>query len=256
MGNIRMEDIRKVVYLDEQAVVDFLELTNKGDESIVMKKISETMGNIETEGSIGKSFFGLAKLKLTGNASHKKNNIIETQISSTLISNFIQLSKNDNYLIYIENAKLVISKDSPAYFRNLSPILQMIEDINKVKTLNSEEKNSFSGIDIKKIETTLDTLSGYYDLICYCEDGTNKILRFNIDGLRNNYTLNDLTKMNLKIVGVKVGELNELDINFSTQMDRMTGTDIVGASGIDFDDEQLENNKSNYDLIDVLFSGV
>lgn len=251
-----MKTVRKVVYLDEQAVVDFLELAKKGKESVLMKKISETMGNVEAEGSIGKNFLSLAKLKLTGSASHKKNNIIETQITSTLISNFIELVDKDSTLIYIENANLKISKESPAYFRNLSPILHMIEDINKLSTLNREEKDSFNGINIKQIETTLDTLSGYYDLACYCEDGTNKILRFNIDGLRNNYTLNDLTKMNLKIVGVKVGELNDLDIKFSSQIDRMTNIDVIGESGIDFDDEQRKEQDFKYDLIDVIFSGV
>lgn len=51
-----MKNIRKVVYLDEQAVVDYLELANDGEESIVMKKISETVGNVEAEGAVGKVF--------------------------------------------------------------------------------------------------------------------------------------------------------------------------------------------------------
>lgn len=116
----------------------------------------------------------MAKLKLTGNAAHKKNNLIETQITSTLVSSFIKILKKDESLISIKNAKLFISKESPAYFRNLSPILQMIEDISKLSNLDKKDKENSSGIDIQKIETTLDTLSGYYDLLCHCEDGTKK----------------------------------------------------------------------------------
>ncbi len=248
-----MKNIRKVVYLDEQAVVDFLELTNDGEESIVMKKISETVGKAEAEGAISKNFFGLARLKLTGSASHKKNNIIETQITSTLVSSFIKVLKKDDLLISITNAKLFISKESPAYFRNLSPILQMIEDISKLSSLDTEDKENFNGIDIKKIESTLDTLSGYYDLLCHCEDGSKKVLRFNIDGMRNNYTLNDLTKMDLKIIGIKVGEVNDLNIDFSNQIELMTNSNIIEDSGIDYDEESIMNK---YDLIDVIFSGV
>lgn len=72
--------------------------------------------------------------------------------------------------------------------------------------------------------------------------------------MRNNYTLNDLTKMNLKIIGIKVGEVNDLNIEFSNQIELMTNSDSVNDSGLDFDEE---NTRSiGYDLIDVIFSGV
>lgn len=259
------ESIRKVIFLDEQAVVDFLELAHDGQESVVMKKLSESMAGISAEAEGGKSFFGLAKLKLSGSASHQRNNIIETQISSTLISSFINIVKIDtdkketdqlnmDKIIFLNNIKLVIVKDSPAYYRNLSPVLNMIEDLNKLNTMTEKDKSNFSGINIKEMERTLDSLSGYYDLLGYLPDGTKKIIRFNISGLRNNYTLNDLTKINLKLYGVKVGESSDSNIEFNHQMNKMTDTIFVSGLGADFDDEI--DKVETFDIIDIIFAGV
>ncbi|HEL7538017.1 TPA: hypothetical protein UYJ73_001890, partial [Enterococcus faecium] len=47
----------KIIYLDEQAIMDFLELNNDGDESKIIKKVSESVAAIEAEASVGKGFF-------------------------------------------------------------------------------------------------------------------------------------------------------------------------------------------------------
>ena len=68
MGNSEKMLFSKVVYLDEQAIMDFLELNNDGDESQVIKKVSESVAAIEAEASVGKGFLDFAKIKLSGNA--------------------------------------------------------------------------------------------------------------------------------------------------------------------------------------------
>ncbi|MGO5066869.1 hypothetical protein FDF31_03645 [Clostridium sporogenes] len=245
----------KIVYLDEQAIVDFLEQEKSGSESTTIKKISETMANIGTEASINKNFFSLIKLKLSGNASHQKNNIIETQIASTLTSSFINEMEKSELIQEITNSKLIISKNSAAYYRNLVPVLHMIDDINKINTLSDEDRENFNGINLKGVETTLDALSGYYDFLCICSDGNKKIVRFNISGLRNNYTLNDLTKMNLKLFGVKVGESSDTNLDFSYQIDKMTQEETMQDTGLDFDEENALA-KSTYDVIDIILAGI
>lgn len=140
-------------------------------------------------------------------------------------------------------------------------MLNMIDDINKLSSFNEEDRRSFQGINIQNMEKTLDLLSGYYEFICETKD-KKMILRFNISGLRNNYTLNDLTKMNLQIFGIKVGESKDLNLNFDHQLDIMTqdvGEKSESVIGSDFDIEQEEvarTEENLYPIIDVLMAGV
>ncbi|GAQ19874.1 nitrogen fixation protein NifU [Oceanobacillus picturae] len=254
MSKKSKEEFGKIVYFDEQAAMDLIELEKEGMESIVTKKLRETVAQVEAGSSVNKGFFNLVKLKLSGNASHQRNNIIETQITSTLISSFIDIIKNNDQVIKLENLKLTISKDSAAYYRNLVPVLHMIDDINKLSSLSDEDKDNFSGINIKGIGNALDSLSGYYDFTCISTDGEQKIIRFNIAGLRNNYNLNDLTKMNLKLFGIKVGEIEDINLDFKDQIENMTNQNNTRSMGLDFDAEKAE--KSTYDIIDVVLAGV
>src|SRR5690625_312033 len=237
MSKKHKETFGKIIYFDEQAAVDLIELEKDGMESIVIKKLKETAAQVEGQATGSTGFFNLAKLKLSGNASHQKNNIIETQIASTLISSFMEVIHSNQQIIKLDKPKLVITQDSFAYFRNLAPILHMIEDIKKLKTISEEDKDNFSGINIRGIETTLDSLSGYYDFLCTCNDGEKKIARFNIAGLRNNYNLNDLTKMDLKLYGIKVGESLDTNLEFTHQIDTITNQGTVRKTGLDRSEE-------------------
>ncbi len=257
-GNTNELSFGKVVYLDEQAVLDFMQLNNDGEEIKIIKKVSESVAAIDGQASVGKGFFNIAKLKLSGNASYNKNNIVETQLTNTLISSFMSVIKDKHPLIVsLSNIQLFIHKESPAYYRNLMPIINMIDDVNKVQTLSEEDRKNFSGFNLHAMEKTLDQLSGYYEFICENADGEKMVVRFNISGLRNNYNLNDLTKMSLKLFGIKVGELKDSNLSFNHQMDNMTQDVPSNNIGADFDDEQ-ENTRTNLHLpiIDILMAGV
>mgnify|MGYP004451578293 CR=1 FL=1 len=44
----------KIVYLDEQAVFDFLELHQNGIQSDIIKYVSENMVEVDAEGKVGR----------------------------------------------------------------------------------------------------------------------------------------------------------------------------------------------------------
>ena len=50
----------------------------------------------------------------------------------------------------LDNVKLFIEKDSPAFYRNITPVLDMISDITKMNSITDDDKNNFKGIEIKK----------------------------------------------------------------------------------------------------------
>ncbi|NTJ93814.1 hypothetical protein HQ634_01695 [Enterococcus faecium] len=136
----------KIIYLDEQAIMDFLELNNDGDESKIIKKVSESVAAIEAEASVGKGFFDFAKIRLSGNAAHKKNNLVETRITSTIISSFKKvLDSNNTNIISLTNVKLFNYMDSPAYYRNLVPVFYVIDEMSKLSTQSAEEIANFNG---------------------------------------------------------------------------------------------------------------
>lgn len=249
----------KIVYLDEQAIFDFLELYQDGVQSEIIKKISETMVGSEADTHIGVSFLARLKVGFSGNASFQRSGVIESQITSTLLSNFkkiITQEKNqDSKIECLNNIKLYIEKDSPAFYRNITPVLDMIKDINELSNASASDKNNFKGIEIRNIERTLDKLSGYYEIKGIDENKQEMIVRFNITGLRNNYTLSDLTKMNIKLYGIQVGVVNSIDLKFDTLIDRLSNHN-TSELGLDFDDEQEEIPQKLIPIYDILLAGV
>ncbi|WP_267879137.1 DUF6414 family protein [Listeria grayi] len=214
---------------------------------------------METEAKIEKSLFNIAKFKLSGNASYQKNNIVETQITNTLISSFKSaITNNEGIIIPLSNLKLFMYKDSAAYFRSLVPVLNMIKDIDKVATMSEEDRENFAGFKIHEMGATLDSLSGYYEFICETEDNSKKIVRFNISGLRNNYTLNDLTKMNLKLYGIEVGKSKDANLAFEHMMDTMLQENVNSLESEDYDQIKEKNKTESLELpiIDILMAGV
>lgn len=245
----------KIVYLDEQAVFDFLELHQNGIQSDIIRRVSENMVEVDTEGKVGMSFFTRFKIGLSGNASYQRSGVVESQITSTLLSNFKKFAtdkKGSSKVERLDNVKLFIEKDSPAFYRNITPVLDMISDITKMNSITDDDKNNFKGIEIKNIEQTLDRLSGYYEIKGISSESNESVFRFNISGLRNNYTLSDLTKMDVKLYGIKVGEVDSIDLSFNTMIDRLSNQ-RQSQLGADFDEEQ---NNEKIPIYDVLVAGV
>lgn len=245
----------KIVYLDEQAVFDFLELHQNGIQSDIIKRVSENMVEVDAEGKVGMSLFTRFKIGLSGNASYQRSGVVESQITSTLLSNFKKFATNkkgSSKVERLDNVKLFIEKDSPAFYRNITPVLDMISDITKMNSITDDDKNNFKGIEIKNIERTLDRLSGYYEIKGISSESNESVFRFNISGLRNNYTLSDLTKMDVKLYGIKVGEVDSIDLSFNTMIDRLSNQ-RQSQLGADFDEEQ---NNEKIPIYDVLVAGV
>jgi hypothetical protein len=241
----------KIVYLDEQAVFDFLELHQNGIQSDIIKHVSENMVEVDAEGKVGMSLLTRLKIGFSGNASYQRSGVVESQITSTLLSNLKKLvinKESSSKVEYLDNIKLFIEKDSPAFYRNITPVLDMISDIEKMNSFTDDDKNNFKGIEIKNIERTLDRLSGYYEIKGISSDNKEMILRFNISGLRNNYTLSDLTKMDIKLYGIKVGKIDSIDLSFNTMIDRLSRQN-QSKIGIDFDAEQEDNMIPIYDIL-------
>ena len=108
----------KIVYLDEQAVFDFLELHQNGIQSDIIKHVSENMVEVDAEGKVGMSLLTRLKIGFSGNASYQRSGVVESQITSTLLSNLKKLvtnKKSSSKVEYLDNIKLFIV---PFYVEN------------------------------------------------------------------------------------------------------------------------------------------
>ena len=255
----------KLVYFDEQAAVDFLESFNEGDITEEITKKVEKYAGVEGGGEFGKGLFNFFKVGLSGNFGSNSNSLIETQISRTVFTEFMNKSKDNKDLIVFDKMKLSIAKDSLTYFRNITPYLKLFTDLKSI-----DKDDSLAGLNHLEMDKILDNAKGYYEFIGTDEDDKNKkkyIIRFNINGMRNNYSLYDLVKMDLSIKGIKVGETNDSNLAFEHEISVMIQENEVEQNdiGLDFNEEQIDEekktedinkSKDTIDIIDVIIAGV
>ena len=91
---------------------------------------------------------------------------------------------------------------------------------------------------------------GHYEMIA--DDGKNKVvLRFNINSFRNNYTLSDLTKMDLTYYGVLVGETEEYLLDISNELNP---SDDIPNNIKEL--ENKNNSKTKLKVYDVILAGI
>lgn len=263
MSKQKTDNFLKLAYFDEQAAVDFLERLDEGEITEKLTKKVEKYMDVGGEGNVGKSFFNIFKLGLSGNFGRNSNSLIETQISRTVFTEFIKRSEDNTNLVKFKNMNLSIAKDSLTYYRNIVPYLKLFTNLETV----SEDKSLLS-LNHLEMDRILDNAKGYYEFIGTDENQKKYIIRFNINGMRNNYSLYDLVKMNLSIQGIKVGETDDINLDFQHEIDVMIQendkkTPEVGAN---FNEEEndFENlseetsvkNNHKIDIIDVIIAGV
>lgn len=251
----------KIVYFDEQAAVDTLEIIDGGSALEVLNKKLEKGTALGVGGKAEKSFLDIISFGLKGNAKREKNTIIQSQVTSTLISQFLEKILDEKIkLLTIDAPKLLIQKESNAYFRNLLPMTRMVKDFSALEDVDEDTQKILRALNFDQLGESFDSFSAYYEL-----EGVYKsrpsIFRFNIDGLRNNYSLLDLVKINrLKLYGLEVGTRKSMDLSFDKEVDDLVAK--TNNEDIDFDDMKKNEKKVNdeeeseYPVIDVILAGI
>lgn len=106
MSKQKTDNFLKLAYFDEQAAVDFLERLDEGEITEKLTKKVEKYMDVGGEGNVGKSFFNILKLGLSGNFGRNSNSLIETQISRTVFTEFIKRSEDNTNLVKFKNMNL------------------------------------------------------------------------------------------------------------------------------------------------------
>lgn len=256
---------KKIAYFDEQASMDLLLEKNSGVLETTVKKAKELAASLEVGGKAEspKLLNKLFNFNLSGNAKGTASNIAQTQIKSTILTEFLKLAADSSNLFFDETCSLEITDDSLAYIRSAGKYLKMFKS---GENLGPELEGILNTIKIDDLDKILDQASGYYRMIGNY-NGSQCIIRFNFEGIRNNYKLTDLPKMNLRIIGIKVGQTSTLDIGMESELDSFAANNesktydtFQTYRDINvIDSNETINSRTTlnrYSIIDALIAGV
>ncbi|PRR76609.1 DUF6414 family protein [Clostridium thermopalmarium] len=239
--------IIKVVYFDEQAARDYIDIVNGGRLDWSTEEDKEKLAKIvaEIDAEIGGGFKLLTWLKASLNSkvgseyNRETKSIIGAKLTSTLLTDYISIASADDTVYKFNDCIVYAPENSISIYKMYSPytIIFPKQDIP---------------IDLEKLNEALENARGYYEMKIFNEDPESSILRFNIKAFRNNYNLSDLTKMKLKYFAIKVGtcDVGKLDMSKEFDFSKPTPTaESVLQQGTSISETLLT-------VYDVIFAGV
>ncbi|MCM3576433.1 DUF6414 family protein [Mesobacillus subterraneus] len=257
----------KVVYFDEASALDTLDQLNSGRLQEITKemvnKANELSSSMDVEGKAGTGLFSIFKIGFgmdaKGQFSRKGSNILTTTITNTILTSFSKLlkeKKQKGTFEELQGYKLSIVPETFTFLKTLTPFIKVYSNSADTIVVNPEQGNndplSENNLDYSLFDDVIANAKGYYELLA--TRGTeHKIVRFNLDGLRNNYKLTDLQKMNLVIYGIKVGQCTLESLNYKYEI----GGEIpISEENTGFDALRGNEPKDELDIIDVILAGI
>lgn len=242
----------KIVYFDDRSVTDYLNIYNGGEKIQTVEQIEE-----KTKAIAGKTtvdvfaklswlpfFGGSAQAEVDAELSKGSSSLINTTLSNTVLTEFLEVVDEDTRIEKFTGYSVQPYKNSLAHIKMFTPYMTMGRSDIKV--------DEDFVMDISKADEAFSKAKGYYELIASSnETCISFIMRFNIEAFRNNYGIADLTKMELKYYGIKVGRVDEkmLDMNKEFSMDEeefSSGFDLI----------EKKNKENMLDVYDIILAGV
>lgn len=236
----------KVVYYDEQAARDYIDVVNGGHLDWSTEEDKEKIAKIiaEIDAEIGSGFSLLSWLKasvsgkISGEYDRETKTAIGTRLTNTLLTDYIAAAgKDDNIKKFTD--VVYAPENSISLYKMYSPYTIIVpkDDVP---------------INLEKLNEALEHARGYYEMLLSSEMEPKTILRLNAKAFWNNYNLSDLTKMNLKYYAVEVGACNSVKLDMAKEFDFHKKTpsadDVIG---------QVNTTKDNeLKVFDVVLAGV
>ena len=243
----------KIVYFDEISATDYLIIKNEG----IAKEIEQHLTSkdreekFDIEGSlwakipllfygIGGSLKGEGKIKFENN----DNNIIKKTISNSLLSDFLKEIIEDKNIKEFKGYIVKPHPNSMTFIKMFTPYLKMIA---------SEFEIDGATLNFANIDDAFEDGKGYYEMVATKPD-LKKVFRFNINSFRNNYTIADLTKMNLTYIGIKVGEIEEENLDIINELNMNENSYSIQLE--DIEELETKNNPLMLPIYDIILAGV
>lgn len=258
--------MKKIIYFDESSALDILDIKSNGRTEKIMETMVEKASKFSLDGKIGTGILDFFNFGISANSSGQydrgKSNILKTNLTNTILTSFIDLlekEKSDEYgLEELKDSKLTIPPDSAAFIKSIAPFIKFFKSSEEFKNTSDP---MLDNIDLHSVDDVLLNAKGYYELLATDKKGDKKVVRFNLDGFRNNYKLNDLEKMNLTLYGVKVGTCLEENLSFEKELafgNQQSNKQQIQNSGYNPHEKDNNQNKTDIelDIIDIVLAGI
>lgn len=242
----------KIVYFDEEAATDLIYMENKGKivESIVDTENNKLDTKTSVEAGIGAktsllSLLG-AKFKIGTDVSvgYGSQQLINQAITNTVLTDYLDLTKENNLVKKFDKASVYPFPNSLAYFKLITPYMVMTEgkmDAGDIK------------LNIQMMDEALNKGKGYFEMVLEDEE-TKSILRFNLKSFKNSYSLSDLVKMELTYHAVRVGKTKLINLDASKEFAYENIDKEIDGYKIANEIESI--SEDDIDVFDVLLAGV
>jgi hypothetical protein len=227
----------KVVYFDEDAASDYIDLAMGGREERVLSDENSNdkslSANAEAKLSAKIPFWSFFRAEAgTGgefNVSEKAKNIVSQTISNTILTDYTKKVAESSLGVKKFEGYDVKFVDSLSCMRLYLPYEQINGTAEDFK-------------DIKASKQSLDEIKGYYEMLGVRKD-RRLILRFNHSAFRNNYSCPDMLSMNLTFYAVKVGETTLFDLR--NEKENMSPSAKKGQESLE-EERQSEEDLEEY----------
>ena len=240
------------MYFDEEAATDLIYMENKGKivESIVDTENNKLDTKTSVEAGIGAktsllSLLG-AKFKIGTDVSvgYGSQQLINQAITNTVLTDYLDLTKENNLVKKFDKASVYPFPNSLAYFKLITPYMVMTEgkmDAGDIK------------LNIQMMDEALNKGKGYFEMVLE-DEGTKSILRFNLKSFKNSYSLSELVKMELTYHAVRVGKTKLINLDASKEYEYENIDKEIDGYKIANKIESI--SEDDIDVFDVLLAGV
>lgn len=241
----------KIVYFDEAAAQDYLDITNGGrlDWSTEENKmrVAQILAEIEAQAKGGFNIISFLKGSISGNidanSSGEVSKLLDTTIKNTLLTDYIAKAHKDEKIEKFGNSGVYAPKNSVTLYKMYSSYLSVVP----------KDQLPF---DIEKLNEAVLGERGYYAMLLKTESVPSSVLRFNINAFKNNYSLADLSKMNLTYYGVKVGICKQAELGIDQEFDFQGKSPKVTAESVLGMNEEVLNQENDLVVYDIVLAGV
>lgn len=248
--NEKSSKMMKVVYFDETAATDYITIQNGGqiDWSTTENKerLAKIIAEIDVQAKGGFNLFSFIKSSLSGNANvnldTNTSKLIKSTVTNTLLTDYISMASKDKNIRQFHNDGVYAPKNSISMYRMYSSYLNIVP------------KEQIP-IDLEGLNNALLGERGYYQMLLNSEKEPSCVLRFNINAFKNDYSLADLSKMNLSYFGVKVGQCTKEQLSLEKEFEINTSTNTPDVKKIVTGDTS-KSFIQYLDVYDVVLAGV
>jgi len=217
----------KIVYFDESAAQDYLDITNGGrldwSKAENKQRAAEILTEIEAQAKGGFNILSFLKGSVSGSvdakASGEISKLFDSTIKNTLLTDYIEEAYKDVRVEKFKKSGVYAPANSITLYKMCSSYLTIVP-------------KDQSPIDMEKLNNAVLGERGYYGMLLKTENVPASVLRFNINAFKNSYNLADLSKMELTYYGIKVGTCSTNELSIEKEFDLKNPTEKVPAEKI------------------------